>query len=359
MPLRAIRRLLPWLGAVTALAAGAAAQTPTPAAAPKPVAILILTKAPRQLDGAALRQMLQRVYGARLPATAPADGHGDWIEPGDGTAAMRIDGVLFRITIGDRPWDLGGVTLPADDPLSAPLRAHRGYLLLQAAEEPEAAPRRVAIYRVMGRLASALLADDCVAIGLVEHGVFRAADAEAAADLVGADVVRAFAPVGSAAVMVLLQAPRQLDSNALRAACKRAFGVEFAAPGTAGAANVAAMRGDDGLVRFGKVPILLHCSDDKVLDTKALEGRGDAAVQAAVAAHHAGLQLVSVDRYADAAQLRQRYAELCHLLGELWGDDCLLLSLASDRRLVLATDATGSILRGDDPVAGLAQSERK
>lgn len=350
----------PLLLAALLTAPFAAAQAPTPSPKPPapPIAILVLTKAPRPLDADVLRQLLQRVYKARLQDKPPKDGRGDWCEVGAASAAIRVQGLLFRLSMGDRPWDLTGVKLLPDDPLQAALQGHRGYFVLQAADADVGKEQREASYRTMGRLAAAMLGEDCVAIGLVEFGAFRPADAEAASELVGADPMRAFAPVQRAGIMVLLKRPRTLDGDALRAAAAVAFGAPFVAPSPKPAANVAGVRGEDALVRWGKVPILVHAVDHKVLDQAALEGHAEAAVAAAIAAHTGALQLVSIDRYVDSAQLQQRYVELCHLLGAMWGEDCLLLSFAGDRRLILATDRTAAVLGSATPLQGLGQTSK-
>ncbi|GAB4147063.1 MAG: hypothetical protein Fur0037_15210 [Planctomycetota bacterium] len=352
------RPLLPALLACAfAAAQGVRRQPGPPGAEPAPLAILVLTREPASLDSALVRRTVERVYGAKLPEVPPLDGRGDWLQAGENAAALRISGVLFSIRGSLLPWPKAAV--PEGDPLRDEIAGHRGWLLFRSAESPESRAERNAIYRTMGRLVAAMLTEDCVAVALVEHGVFRPADAAAAADLVGEDVVRAFAPIGQASVLVLLKRKKTLDGRALRAACERAFGAPFLPPGDARAKNAAGILGDRGLVRWGEVPILLRVGEGTVVDPGAVSDKADPGVAKAVRGHSASLELASVDRFAEPAELAARYRVLCRLLAELWDEDCLALSFATDRRIRPAGLRTADDLRSADPLGRVGADRSK
>jgi hypothetical protein len=319
----------------------------------RPVGILVLQKTPRSLNGEILRDLVHRTYDRRLLDQPPKDGRGDWVEINGNDAIVHVNSVLFRVVFGQKPWP---IDVPegsdAKDPVVAAERAQQAYMLLEAADHPTEPGERLRIYRTLAKLAAALLSDDSLALALVEFGEFRVMDAEAELALVAADPVAGFAPQGVASVVVLLKAARRPDVTRLCAAAGKTFAAEFVPAGTAGARHTVEVRGDAALVRNGDTRFILTFVDHRLV-TVPLPADTEEQIKAVVNDHHAGMQIVSAGRFADAEQLHERYVELCHLLGQLWGEDCLGLRFQFDRVLILATDGTAAALQRPDPIAAL------
>lgn len=339
----------------------AAQQVPAPVApAAPPVGVLLLLSEPRALDAEVLRATLERGFRLKLAPKPPADGRGNWLQVAGDGAAMRIGGVLMRLTASAAQWEVGDAPrTDADD--AAALQAvkdHKGFLLLEAAERPADPAQRATLHQTTGRTAAALLGPDCLAVALLEHGSFRSMDAEVAIDLMGNDQRRRFAPLVVAGAMVLLSAPRSLDAAAVRAAATRAFGVEFPERSEDPGADFLLVYEQSALIRHAGAGYVIECIGEPVLGVDAVQG-GDPAVIKAVGDHKKALLVASGLRALDAGELTARYAKLGRLIAELLDADCIAISFRADRSLHVLDASAGEKLRSEDPVAAFRAKVRK
>lgn len=350
--------LLAWLACA---GASMAQQIPAPAApAAPPVGVLLLLSEPRVLDAEALRATVERSFRLKLAAKPPADGRGNWLQAAGDGAAMRIGGVLIRLSASATRWQLDGAprTDADDEAALQAVKDHKGFLLLEAAERPVDPAQRAALHQTTGRIAAALLGPDCLAVALLEHGSFRSMDAEVAIDLKGADQQRAFAPLTVAGAMVLLSAPRALDAAAVRAAATRAFGVEFAERAEDPDADFVLVRETSAVIRHAGAGYVIECIGQPVLGSDALQG-ADPAVLTAVRDHKAAFRVGSALRAVTAGEVTARYAKLGRLLAELLGADCLAVNFRADPSLHVLDASAAEKLRSDDPPAAFRAKVRK
>ncbi len=325
---------------------------PAPTTQAAPVGVLLLLSEPRTVAAESLRQTLERAFKLKLAAKPPADGRGNWLQVSADGAAIRVAGVLMRLTASAARWEMVGAPRTDADDADA-LRAvkeHKGFLLLEAAERPTERAQRAMVLQAVCKAAAALVGPDCMAIALLEHGSFRSIDAQVAIDLTGADPQRAFAPLTVAGAMVLLRSPRVLDAAAMRRAANKAFGVEFPERSEDPEADFVLVRDDRAVVRHAGNGYVLQVIGEPVLGSDAVEG-ANPTVLAAVREHKAALRIGSALRVLDAAEVTAHYARLGRLLAELLGDDALALNFLSDPSLHVLDASAAEKLRSNDPPA--------
>lgn len=323
-----------------------------PATQAPPVGVLLLLSEPRMVAAEPLRQTLERAFKLKLAAKPPADGRGNWLQASADGAAVRVAGVLMRLTASAARWELVGAPRTDADDADA-LRAvkeHKGFLLLEAAERPTERAQRAMVLQAVCKAAAALVGPDCMAIALLEHGSFRSIDAQVAIDLTSADPQRAFAPLTVAGAMVLLRSPRMLDAAAVRSAATKAFGVEFPERSEDPEADFVLVREMSAVIRHAGAGYVIECIGEPVLGVDAVQG-SDPAVLKAVGDHKRALLVASGLRALDPGEVTVRYAKLGRLIAELLAADCLAISFRADRSLHVLDASAADKLRSNDPPA--------
>ena len=307
-------------------------------------AIVLLLSQPRPLDVAKAtagyaKVVKDTVGDAASPKGAWLRAAGDEIIGGRDGGTWRIRSVAAKAELPAAAIAALGELDQIEETERERVLSHRAHLVVTA---PPGEP--VAVYRRLGEIAAALLAEDVVAVRAAHHDTVIVADDELAGRLGDVDPLGALAPDASTSLVVFLRAAREFDEAAMSKAIGKELDVKMVKDGAA-TENFVVAKGSHAVVRLrGETAFV-----DVGPRVKDFRSPGDADAQQAIAAHRAMLRVGITGRATGHAETARRRL-VARIVAALWADDCLAINWHCDQRTIAAEPMLVLRLRSEDPV---------